>query len=113
MEWTLAELADDLRRHGVRPVFLALDNVADPSPAGSALVKQAERAGFLVFDLFDLWQGRDQPSLRIASADNHPNAAGVMIIADRLLELIQEHHVELRIGMETAPPRAAYKEASP
>lgn len=114
VDWTLAELADDVRRHGVRPVFLALDNVVDPTPAGSALVKQAERAGFLVFDLFDLWQGRDQPSLRIGSADRHPNPAGTRLIAERLFGLIQQHHVELRIDMEAAPARAASnKEASP
>ena len=106
VDWTLAELAEDPRRHGVRPVFLALDNFVDPSPAGSALVKQAERAGFLVFDLFDLWHGRDQPSLRIASPDRHPNGAGTLLIAERLLGLIHEHHVELRIEMEP------YKEAS-
>ena len=78
------------------------------------MVKRAEHAGFLVFDLYELWKGRDQKSLCINSADNHPNAAGMRIIAERVLELIQEHHVELRIDMETAPPRAASnKEASP
>jgi len=113
VDWSFAELAASLRRHDMPAVFVALDNVVDPLPKGKAIVGQARRAGFLVFDLYDLWVGRDQRSLRIASADNHPNAVATRLIAERLLELIQQHRVELRIDAAAAKSQpVSVKEAS-
>jgi hypothetical protein len=108
--WALAEIAATLRRHDVRPVFVALDNVVEPLPKGKALARQAERAGFLVFDLNELWVGRDLDSLRIVSGDNHPNAAATRLIAERLLELVRQHAVELRIAAAASEP-VSVKEA--
>ena len=66
-------------------------------------LQDADAAGFLVFNLFDLWQNRDKSALRIAEWDDHPNAAGNRLIADRLFELMQQHRSELRLG--TAAPQ--------
>jgi len=66
-------------------------------------VEDAAAAGFLVFDLLDLWKGREQPALRIAEADFHPNAAGNQLIAERLSELMQRHRFELRLGTAHRP----------
>jgi D-alanyl-lipoteichoic acid acyltransferase DltB (MBOAT superfamily) len=97
VEWTLGHIAKVSREHGAVPVFVALDNVGDP-PAGEVrALQQAEAAGFLVFNLFDLWQDRDKPALRIAEWDNHPNPAGNRLIAERLLDLMEQHRSDLRL----------------
>ena len=89
-------------RHGAVPVFVALDNVTEPPSAPVPALGAAKKAGLLVFDLFDLWQGRDESSLRIAEWDSHPNTAGNRIIADRLVELVRQHRAELRLPL---PPQ--------
>lgn len=97
VEWTLGRIAAAARGHGAVPVFVALDNVKDPPAEEMRSLKDAEAAGLLVFDLLGLWQDRDQPALRIAEWDEHPNPAGNRVIAERLFELMQEHRSELRL----------------
>ena len=70
------------REHGAVPVFVALNNVMDPSASEARALQDADAAGFLVFNLLDLWQNRDKSALRVAEWDEHPNAAGHRLIAD-------------------------------
>jgi len=87
------------RQHGAVAVFVALDTVGEPPAAPIPALKNAEQAGFLVFNLFDLWQGRDARTLRIAEWDNHPNADGNRLVADRLVALIQQYRAQLRLPL--------------
>src|SRR4029453_8147034 len=97
VQGTLEELAKVSREHGAVPVFIALDNVID-SPRPEPRATQDEKAtGFLVFNLLDLWQGRDKATLRLGEFETHPNAAGARVIADRLFELMQQHRSELQL----------------
>jgi alginate O-acetyltransferase complex protein AlgI len=41
--------------------------------------------------LLDVWDGRDMPPLRIAAWDDHPNAAGNRLVAERLYKEILTH----------------------
>lgn len=91
------ELARIARDSDATPVFLALDNVADPPPAEWTIPDQARTSGLLVFDLLDLWQGRDRSSLRLGSWDNHPNPVGNELIADALYDLLLQHRTELKL----------------
>jgi hypothetical protein len=104
VRWTLAKIADVVRAHGAVPVFVALDNVREApfGPVRALPLEGAADAGFLVFDLFDLWQDRDRAALQIAPWDEHPNAAGHRLIAERLLELMGQHASELGLGREVA-----------
>ncbi|MFN2399922.1 MAG: hypothetical protein ABR543_14985 [Gemmatimonadaceae bacterium] len=102
---TLGQIARVAREHGAVPVFVALDNVVDRPQREVVALREAATAGFLVFDLLGLWEGRDKPSLRIAPWDNHPNAAGNRIIADRLFTLIQQHRTALKLGRAPEAPR--------
>jgi hypothetical protein len=102
VRWTLERMAAVIRGHGAVPVFVALNNVMDPSPEWRAR-PDAAAAGFLVFNLLELWQNRDKSALRVAEWDNHPNAAGHRLIANRLFELMQQHRSELRL--EAAEPQ--------
>ena len=95
---TLDEMAQSVRSHGAVPVFLALDNVVPAPEHVVPVLREAAAAGMLVFDLLDLWQGRDLPPLRIAPWDNHPNAEGSRLIAERLTELVLQHAQNL--GLE-------------
>jgi D-alanyl-lipoteichoic acid acyltransferase DltB (MBOAT superfamily) len=97
IEITLQEMSEIVKKHGAVPVFLGLDIVQQRPQAPVKLLRDAAGAGMLVFDLFDLWQGRDIESFRIHPSDNHPNPAGNRLIADRLFDLIQQHREPLRL----------------
>jgi hypothetical protein len=107
VRFTLEHMATVTREHGAVPVFVALNNVGDPSPGEIRALQHAEAAGFLVFNLFDLWQNGDKSALQITEWDEHPNAAGHRLIANRLFELMHQHRSELRFG--TAAPQLAAK----
>lgn len=100
---TFDQMAQDVRRHGAVPVFLALDNVVPPPDHGVAALREAAASGMLVFDLFDVWQGQDADALRIAPWDNHPNRAGNEAIAARLAELMRRHAQILRLNASLRP----------
>ena len=97
VRWTVGRIAEVSRTHGAVPVFVGLDNVVDPPSGEIQVLRDAEAAGLLVFDLFDLWRERDKPALRIAPWDNHPNSAGNDLIAQRLHELMLRHSSEMRL----------------
>ncbi len=82
--WSVARFAEVTRSHGARPVILALDAVLD-QPAqelpGAAALREA---GLPVIDLRDVYPQSQRAALRLAPWDDHPNAAGHQIIADRL-----------------------------
>ena len=101
---TLREIARVARSHGAVPVFLALDVVVDSPSADEQALRSARSAGFLVFNLLDIWQGHDKPSLRIAPWDEHPNVAGNRLVADRLFDLLWQHRNQLHLP---APSRAS------
>jgi len=107
LRWTIQHIADVSRQHGAVPVFVALDEVTD-SPTGEVkALSYAKSAGMLVFNLFDLWNGRDKASLRIADWDLHPNAEGYQLVASRLAELIDQHRAELRTDRTVTTPKPA------
>ena len=106
LQLTLREIAGAARTSGAVPVLIGLDIVVPTPVTDTALLEAAADAGFLVFDLFHLWDGRDKPSLRIAEWDEHANAAGNRVIAERLFTLIQQHRTELGIGAATSQSRA-------
>jgi hypothetical protein len=97
------QMAERVRGQGAVPVFVGLNTVAEPPPQPVAALGDAAAAGLLVFDLFDLWQGRDPAPLRIASWDNHPNSAGNQLVAERLQQLIKQHADALQLAPATTP----------
>ena len=95
---TLVEMKRIAQSRGVAPVFLALDIVNNPPSERPLVLQSARDAGFVVFDLLDLWRGRDAQALRIAEWDNHPNAEGNRLIAERLAGLLREHRAALGLA---------------
>lgn len=73
------------RAHGVTPAVLALNVVLDEVP--DIPLREAIAAAELpVLDLFDVFPADRLPSLRVAPWDDHPNAEGHRIIAERLYQ---------------------------
>ena len=99
--WTLGKIAEVARAKGAVPVFVFHSTVGDREPGDEPVLRDAADAGFIVFNIVDLWRHRDHSALRIAGADNHPNAAGTRLMAARLAELIQEHRGRLRLDAPT------------
>jgi hypothetical protein len=97
---SLQELARDVKASGAVPVFVSLDNVIPAPEVSPRVLKDASEAGFVVFDLLNLWDGREVNALRIAPWDNHPNAAGNRLIADRLYELMLMQESQLKLGLK-------------
>ncbi|HVF62993.1 MAG TPA: hypothetical protein VNE58_03245 [Casimicrobiaceae bacterium] len=92
-----AEIARLARSNGATPVYVALDNVSEPPVVPLPSLQGAHHAGLVVFDLLNVWRGRDAQRLRIAPWDEHPNVAGNRIVADALLGLIRQHRAALRL----------------
>ena len=103
--WTLRRLAEVTRQHGAVPVFVALDNVLESPAVHRGVLEEAAAAGFIVFNLLDVWQGREKDSLRIGAWDDHPNAAGYRVVAEHLVTLMQQSRAELRLteGLRDVP----------
>ena len=91
--WAVRRAHESIRAHGAVPVVMTLNTVGDRPEGRMPQVTAAREAGFIVFDLFDLFEGRDQAALKVAPWDTHPNAQGHRLIA-------QELHAELlRAGL--------------
>ena len=95
---TLVEMKRIAQQHGAAPVFLALDIVEEPPGEPPPVMQSARNAGFVVFDLLGLWRGRDAQALRIAEWDNHPNAEGNRLIAERLAMLLRDNRAALGLA---------------
>ena len=92
------EMAARAMRQGAIPVFLALDIVSRAPEETPHALQSAADAGMLVFNLLDLWNGLDVDAVRIAKFDNHPNATGNVMIAERLADSIKRYSRELRLA---------------
>jgi len=85
---SFARFAEMTRVRGIAPAVLALNVVIDDVPSEIPLRDAIDRAGLPLFDLFDVFPEARRPGLRVAPWDDHPNAEGHRLVADRLaLEL--------------------------
>jgi hypothetical protein len=78
-------------------VFVLLSTVDGFVHRHDPVTQYASEAGFVVFDIVELWRDQDRSALRLHPADDHPNAAGNRLMAARLAELIQQHRGALRL----------------
>ncbi|MDH3208129.1 MAG: SGNH/GDSL hydrolase family protein [Gemmatimonadota bacterium] len=87
--WALGELARQVGAAGAVPVWVYLyvpqeDNVSSEDVLRLASV--ARDAGFVVVDMFDVYEGYDLSQIRVSAADRHPNADGHQVIAERFYQ---------------------------
>ena len=74
------------RERGIRPIWIFLPQVRGGSwqEETPEAVRIAQEAGFSVVNLADVYEGRDIDTIRLAAWDDHPNALGHQLVADRL-----------------------------
>jgi hypothetical protein len=103
--WLYCRLFDISRKNGIRPVWILL-----PTEPGSRapdikeipiLLEIAKKAGFMIVDLQDIYDGLDVESLWVAEWDRHPNQLGHRIIANRLFEILSAEPATLGIPEKT------------
>jgi len=101
MSWLYRRLVEDSRRHGIAAGYIFLPMVAETlrPPDVGRQIALAREAGFLMFDLSDVYVGSDRESLWVAEWDAHPNASGHRLIADRLYSLILQNRDRLVGGV--------------
>jgi D-alanyl-lipoteichoic acid acyltransferase DltB (MBOAT superfamily) len=71
---------------GIRTVWIMLPQVREGSwqEETPQAMQAARDAGFQVIDLSDVYRGHDIATLRLAAWDDHPNALGHRLVAERL-----------------------------
>jgi D-alanyl-lipoteichoic acid acyltransferase DltB (MBOAT superfamily) len=85
-DWSIARIAAAAREHGAQPLMLALNAVIDDVPEGIPNLEAVQKANVPVLNLFDVFPEEARDALRIAPWDEHPNAAGHRLIAEKLYE---------------------------
>jgi hypothetical protein len=91
--WIYRQIVTESRAHGVLPIFVLLPQVYTGNWQSETpeTLRLATEAGFVVFDLSDVYAGHDISSVRLAEWDNHPNALGHRLAADRLYQELRRH----------------------
>jgi hypothetical protein len=88
IRWALSEMAAHARREGASMVVVLVSDVAAAEEVEENFLGIRgilEELQIPVIDLLDTFGGRnDLASLRVASNDRHPNAAGHQLLAERL-----------------------------
>jgi len=90
--WSYRHLADACRGRGALPVWVFLPRVVREEPAAerAPLETIARDAGLEILDLGDAYASENVKSLYLADWDQHPNARGHEILAERFYRAIRE-----------------------
>ena len=104
MDWGYARIAELARANGALPILVYLPSTGLPFDRDELdqLNALAERHGFEVIDLGNVYAGRKAADIQLAAWDAHPNAEGHRLIADALYEALRQHsanHVAMASAM--------------
>jgi hypothetical protein len=92
LSYVYRRLAEQSHARGIVPVWIFLPQTreGDWGDETDETVRIAEAAGFIVINMDDVYSGMNLRDLWLAEWDDHPNARGHQVIADRLYaELLQ------------------------
>ena len=105
LEVVYRSIADRARAAGAMPVLIFLPQVREGSwqEETPITLRVAAQAGFAVINLEDVYKGRDIDTVRLAEWDDHPNALGHQLVAERLLHAIAADP-KLLFGPGARPP---------
>lgn len=85
-------IAEECRRRGIVAVWIFLPQVREGAwqEETPGMLRLAEAVGFAMVSLADIYKNEDIAAIRLAEWDEHPNARGHRLIADRLYAALQE-----------------------
>jgi len=97
LAYVYRRIVEQSRARGIRPVWIFLPQVREGSwqEETPETVAIAESAGFLLINLDDVYEGRKVDEVRLAPWDDHPNALGHRLIAERLFAAIEARRGEI------------------
>jgi hypothetical protein len=97
LAYVYGEIAGRARRAGIQPIWIFLPHARAGSwqEETEETVGIAERAGFIVIRLDDVFRNEDANRVTVAEWDNHPNTYGHQLIADRLFEWLRENRARV------------------
>jgi D-alanyl-lipoteichoic acid acyltransferase DltB (MBOAT superfamily) len=97
LAWLYGEIVASCRKRGVVPVLVFLPQLqgGDWEVETPEILRTAQNAGFILLDISDVYRGHDPTTLRLAEWDEHPNAAGHRVIAERLHNAVRTRAGEL------------------
>jgi D-alanyl-lipoteichoic acid acyltransferase DltB (MBOAT superfamily) len=98
LDWTISCLAERIRELGARPVWLVLRLPTGENDSEQGGIALAERAGFDVIDLSKVFEGADEAGYVKEEWDNHPNARGHQLLADKLFRALVDRSSQLATG---------------
>jgi hypothetical protein len=91
VSFVYTQIAQLARQNGVRPVWIFLPQVSPGAwrQATPEAVELARAAGFVIINLDGVYDAYPVDAIRLAEWDEHPNALGHRLIAERLYQEIQ------------------------
>jgi hypothetical protein len=97
LAWCYGTIAERCRESGAIPVWIHLPRTEETrrDPEADVLENAARRAGFTIWALDGVF-GSEGRSVRLAAWDEHPNARGHQMIAERLHALLAREEAFLR-----------------
>jgi D-alanyl-lipoteichoic acid acyltransferase DltB (MBOAT superfamily) len=101
-----SQIVELAKREGVGVFWIYLPR-PDERTSPELERRLAAEAGFNVLDLSDVYDGHDWRTLVVAPWDEHPNAAGHRLIADKLYEVLQQHRDLIPLKLAVAPQKEA------
>jgi D-alanyl-lipoteichoic acid acyltransferase DltB (MBOAT superfamily) len=91
------EIVAECRARGATPVWIHLPLVVEHSPPkGVDVAAMAREAGFTILTMAGAYDGVAPESIWLAEWDQHPNAAGHRLLADKLEHALRESPPALR-----------------
>jgi hypothetical protein len=95
VHWALRRIADRARAAGAVPVMLGLDMVTDVPPDFPEILDWGRHSGYDVIDLFGLFDDQQREAMRLAPWNDHQNARGHELIAERLFRELEQRRERL------------------
>ncbi|MER9071568.1 SGNH/GDSL hydrolase family protein [Mesorhizobium sp. M0904] len=97
-----SRIVEAAKREGVGVFWIYLPR-PDERTSTELEKRLATEAGFNVLDLSGVYDGYDWRTLLVAPWDDHPNAAGHRLIADKLYQVLQQHQDLIPLNLAVAP----------
>jgi hypothetical protein len=101
--WIYAQIVQETRAHGAAPVWIFLPRISERLWRNDVdqIIRLAMEAGFTIVDLQGMYDGLDFDAIRVGEWDNHPNARGHELIAQRLFETLRELPDQAPLGLSS------------